>query len=176
MAKTSKKQIEKDERKVISLLQENARTTIEEMTEKLGFSRQKVWRIIKRLEENQTIWGYSAIVNDEKLNRKRYIMLIKKSISPLDELADKIISFTMQKEVKKIGVKIEHSMFLHGEYDWLFIFLANDMKDVKRFTDILSKEYERIISEIKVLENVFSVQKNGVVNPNIHEFKEFFVR
>ena len=125
MAKTSKKQIEKDEKKVISLLQDNARATIEDMTEKLGFSRQKVWRIIKRLEENKTIWGYSTVVNDDKLDRKRYIMLIKKSIKPLDELADKIVSFTMQKEVKKIGVQIEYSMFLHGEYDWMFILWNN---------------------------------------------------
>ena len=58
MAKTSKKQIEEDERKIISELQKNAKESIDIIAKKCGFSRQKVWRIIKRLEKNKTIWGY----------------------------------------------------------------------------------------------------------------------
>jgi Lrp/AsnC family leucine-responsive transcriptional regulator len=175
MAKTSRTQIEKDERQIISLLQENARATIEDMTDKLGFSRQKIWRIIKRLEENRTIWGYSAVVNDEKIKKKRYLMLIKKSMKPMNTLVDKIVELTMQKKGKQINVQIEYSMFLHGEYDWMFMFLASDMKDVKKFTEILTKEYEQVIGNITVIECVFPVQKKGLINPNVSQLKDFFL-
>jgi DNA-binding Lrp family transcriptional regulator len=145
------------------------------MTEKLGFSRQKIWRIIKRLEDNKTIWGYTAVINDDKLEKKRFIMIIKKSIKPMDNLVDKIVELTMQRKGKEIGIQIEYSMFLHGEYDWMFVFLAEDMRAVKRFSQVLSQEYGDIISDIKIMENVFPVQKNGIVNPNVEKLKEFFI-
>ena len=55
MEKTSKKQIEEDERKIITDLQKNAKESIDVIAKKCGFSRQKVWRIIKRLEKNKII-------------------------------------------------------------------------------------------------------------------------
>jgi len=60
MAKSSKKQIEIDERKVLAELQRNSRESADDIAKKCGFSRQKSWRIVNRLEENQTIWGYGT--------------------------------------------------------------------------------------------------------------------
>jgi len=56
MAKSSKKQIYEDELKVIAELQKNAKESINIIAKKCGFSRQKAWRIIKKLEEDKTIW------------------------------------------------------------------------------------------------------------------------
>ena len=53
MPKNSKKQIDKDEKKVIAELQNNARESIDKIAQECGFSRQKVWRIMKRLEKNK---------------------------------------------------------------------------------------------------------------------------
>ena len=66
MAKVSAKQIDIDERKVIAALQSNAKESIDVIAKQCGFSRQKVWRIIKRLEKNRTIWGYHAVVDSER--------------------------------------------------------------------------------------------------------------
>jgi DNA-binding Lrp family transcriptional regulator len=167
MAKRSRKQIEKDERKVISMLQENARDSIDHIAEECGFSRQKVWRIINRLEEQKKIWGYTAVVDDEKLEQKIFVMLIKKSITPAKQAVDKIVNLTMQKKGKKIGANIEYSMYLHGEYDWLFIFTAPDLKHMKKFSEVLTSEYKDIISDIKILEGIFPVQKGGITNPGV---------
>jgi len=52
MAKSSKKQIYEDELKVIAELQKNAKESIDVISKKCGFSRQKTWRIIKGLEGN----------------------------------------------------------------------------------------------------------------------------
>ena len=71
MSKSSIKQIELDEKKVMNALQRNARGSIDKIAVDCGFSRQKVWRIIKRLEENKTIWGHYTVIDDEKLGLKR---------------------------------------------------------------------------------------------------------
>jgi len=77
MPKTSKEQITNDEKKILRELQKNSKESIDKLAKKCGFSRQKVWRIIKRLENNKTIWGYHTVVDDEKMGLKRYLILIK---------------------------------------------------------------------------------------------------
>ena len=95
MPKSSKDQIYADEKKVIRELQKNSKESIDTIAKNCGFSRQKVWRIIKRLEKNKTIWGYFAVVDYEKLNLKRYLMLIKRSNKPLGDAVHRIINLTM---------------------------------------------------------------------------------
>jgi len=51
---------------VIEQLQRNSNESIDKIAKTCGFSRQKVWRIIKRLENNKTIWGYTAVPDKEK--------------------------------------------------------------------------------------------------------------
>ena len=128
MAKSSKKQIYEDELKVIDELQKNAKESIDTIAKNCGYSRQKVWRIINRLEENKTIWGYAAVVNEIKKGLKSYMILIKRTTLPLDEkLADKIISRELEKPSSKIDVKIQNSTFTHGTFDWVICFEASDM-------------------------------------------------
>ena len=98
MAKSSKKKIYEDELKVIAELQKNAKESIDIIAKNCGYSRQKVWRIINRLEENKTIWGYTAVVNEERQGLKNYIILIKRTTLPIDEkLFDKIITRQLEK-------------------------------------------------------------------------------
>ena len=173
MPKSSKKQIDIDEKKIISELQNNSKENIDAIAKRCGFSRQKVWRIIKKLEENKTIWGYPAVIDKEKLELKRYIMLIKRHSKPASEAIGKIVDLTMHKKGVEIGVEIECSSYLHGEYDWIIIFTAKDIRNVKRFNEILNKEYQGIISGVIVMEDIFSVRRCGIVNPNVHRLKEF---
>ena len=64
MPKNSREQIDADEKKVIKELQKNSKESSDKIAKKCGFSRQKVWRIIKKLEKNKTIWGYFAVVDN----------------------------------------------------------------------------------------------------------------
>ncbi|PNX45874.1 MAG: transcriptional regulator, partial [Thermoplasmata archaeon M11B2D] len=91
MAKSSKKQIDQDEKRVIEQLQRNSNESIDKIAKTCGFSRQKVWRIIKRLENNKTIWGYTAIPDKEKQGVHHYIMLIKRSNEPAADIIDGVI-------------------------------------------------------------------------------------
>ena len=172
MARKSIKQIKKDENKILSALKQNARGSIEDIAKKYHFSRQKVWRIIKRLEESKEIWGYYTVVDEEKLNRKRFIILIKRSTEPIDNAIQKIIDLTLHEKGEKLGIEVEASSYLHGRYDWMFIITAEDMRNVKRFSHLLIKEYQIWISEGHIIEDIFSVKKCGIVNPNVDKLKE----
>lgn len=173
MPKSSKKQIDADEKKIINELQKNSKESIDNIAKKCGFSRQKVWRIIKRLEKNKTIWGYYAIVDNTKLDLNRYIMLIKRSTEPIDDAISKIIDLTLHRKGQDIGVNIECSSYLHGKYDWMIVFTASDIKYVKKFNEILNKEYYNVISDVQIMEDIFSVTRCGKVNPNLHKLRDF---
>lgn len=174
MSKSSKKQIDAEEKKLLQELQKNSKKSIGSIAKKCGFSRQKVWRSIKRLEKNKTIWGYCAVVDNEKLDRKRYIMLIKRSSKPLGDTVSKIVALTLQSKGADIGVEICCSSYLHGHYDWMFIFTASDIKNAKKFSELLLMEYHHAISEIHLLEDIFSVIISNVVNPNVEKLKDLF--
>jgi len=172
MARRSAAQIKKDELKVLQDLKKNARGSIENIAKKHHFSRQKVWRIIKRLEKKEKIWGYNTVVDDEKLERKRFVIMIKRSTEPIDDAIPKIIDLTLHNKGLKIGVDVECSSYLHGKYDWMFVVSAEDMKSVKQFSHLLTKEYHLWISEVQILEDIFSVKKCGIINPNMDELKK----
>ena len=111
MPKSSMDQIEQDEKKVIKQLQNNSKESIDKIAKKCGFSRQKVWRIIKRLEKNKTIWGYHAVVDDEQINMKTYFMLLKGRRLPIGNPAEKnVLERTMDTLGEKIGVLVEDSI------------------------------------------------------------------
>jgi len=60
MAKSSKEMIFHDEIKVMDALERHSKGSIDEVAKSCGFSRQKVWRIIKDLEKRKVIWGLSC--------------------------------------------------------------------------------------------------------------------
>ena len=173
MEKSGKKQIYEDEKKVIAELQKNARESIKKIAENCDFSYQKVGRIIHNLEENKKIWGYCAVADNEELNLNRYIILIKRSTEPIDDAISKIIELTMHRRGEEIGVNVECSSYLNGHYDWMFVLTAEDIKSVKRFGDILIKEYQSVISDIHIMEDIFSVKKCGMVNPHMEKLRDF---
>jgi DNA-binding Lrp family transcriptional regulator len=164
MAKSSKKQIYEDELKVIVELQKNAKENIDGISKNCGFSRQKVWRIIKVLEEDKTIWGYTAIVNEKKQGLKSYMILIKRT---------KIITRQLENSASEIDIKIEHSMLTHGTFDWVICFKAKDMKHAKKFNEIVNKTYWGYIGEVHMMEVLFPIRIQGILNPDIQKLKEF---
>jgi len=175
MAKNSMKQIEEDEKEILHELANNSNKSINEIAKKCGFSRQKVWRMIKGLEKNHTIWGYTTIVNKEKQDLKNYTILIKRTNLPIaKEAIDKIIKRELERFATTIGIVLECSYYTHGVYDWVIYFSAKDTKDAKRFSEALTRLYSDNIKEIHLLETLFTAKKHGIVNPEIEKLKSFF--
>jgi len=174
MVKKSKESIEKDENKILQELLRDSSQSINDIANKLGFSRQKVWSNIKRLKADGVIWGYTAAINEEKLGTINYFALIKRSTHPLsEELTSKIIERDIERSAKKIGVTIENSCYTHGSYDWFIGFTAADVKQAKKFCEILKKTYLMYIADIQLLEGLFWIQKHGLLNPKKEKLREF---
>ena len=175
MAKNSVQQIEEDEKKILSELAKNANNSINEIAKNCGFSRQKVWRIIKNLEKNNTIWGYVAVIDEEKQDKKQYIILIKRTNRPLTkELIKRITSRELAKGSEKSGIEIVNSIYTNGEYDWIICFNAPTIKEAKGFVEKLNKLFEGHIDKIYLLEKMFSAEKCGISNPEIGKLDDFF--
>jgi DNA-binding Lrp family transcriptional regulator len=174
MAKSSKKQIDQDEKRVIEQLQRNSNESIDKIAKTCGFSRQKVWRIVKRLENNKTIWGYTAVPDKEKQGVRHYIMLIKRSNEPVAEIIDGIIDGFKKYSGKNLGIFVQTACILQGEYDMMLCFTAKDISVAKRFTEFIYKKYSTYISDIVMLEDIFSIRISGMMNPKVDELREFF--
>ena len=175
MAKNSVKQIEKDEKRILDELRKNANKSINDIAETCGFSRQKVWRVIRNMEKNHTIWGYIAVVDEEKLNKKSYMMLIKRSNKPMvKEVVNHVTSRQIADEVRKNGIDITNSYYVNGNYDWVICFNANDMREAKGFVEYYNQLYEGFISDIHLIEIMFTAASCGITNPDIKKLEDFF--
>ena len=175
MAKNSVKQIEKDEKRILDELSKNANKSINDIASKCGFSRQKVWRVINNLEKNHTIWGYTAVVDEEKLAKKSYIMLVKRTNKPVSkELINNITTRKRADEVKKLGIDITNSIFTNGRFDWILCINAPDIRAAKGYVEIFNKIYEGYVSELHLVEKMFTAVSYGVTNPEIDKLNDFF--
>jgi DNA-binding Lrp family transcriptional regulator len=169
MPKSSRKQIDNDEKR----LQKNSKESIDKIAKKCDFSRQKVWRIIKRLENNKTIWGYHAVVDIEKLGLNHYLILVKKAMKPAKETANTIITRELERKAAEIGVTIHASHYLHGRYDWQICFTAENLAKAKQFCEKVKALYSPIIKDLELLEIIFAVMEGCIVNPDIEKLKSF---
>jgi DNA-binding Lrp family transcriptional regulator len=175
MAKSSITQIKQDEKKIVEELLRNANRNINDIAKSCGFSRQKVWRVIKNLEKNKTIWGYVTVINQEKLGKKQYILIMKRSNKPFSkELINNIINRDLTKKLKNIDIELINSYYTNGSYDWVLCFNANNIIEAKSLVEELNKIYEEYVSEVYLLENMFSVICSGVKNPEIEKLDDFF--
>ena len=174
MPKSSKEQIDNDEKEIIRELQKNSKESIDKIAKTCGFSRQKVWRIIKRLEKEKTIWGYTAIADDSNRGLTQYTVLIKRTSLPFtEEIANTVINRKIENLVPSSKVRIENSYYVHGEYDWIITFTAENIRQAKKFCEIMNSIYQGHIKELHLLETMFTIQKQGILNPETHKLKEF---
>lgn len=175
MPKNSVMQIEKDERKIIKELRKNAKKSINDIAKSLGFSRQKVWRIVKNLEKNKTIWGYTAVVDEKKLGKTGYVLLIKRSNKPMTkEILEKMARKDFMKRIEKLGVESLAHIYMNGVYDWLIYFNASDIITAKNYVEELNRTYHGYVSKIVLQEVMYTAQNSGVTNPNIESIVDFF--
>jgi DNA-binding Lrp family transcriptional regulator len=172
MAKTSRKQIDTDEKNLMAELEKDAKANLDVLAKRLKFSRQKIWRAIKSLSNNQTIWGYTAVVDNEKRSLQGYTLMLKSSGKPMNEKT--LDSFISQQTQDELEVTIESIAYVHGEYDWIVSFTAPDITQAKRFYEKLLRTYPDFFSRLSLLETLIAVRTHHIVNPNANRLKDFF--
>jgi len=175
MARVTEEQMKKDEMKVIKQLSVNANDSLDKIAKKCGFSRQKVWRIIKNLEKNHIIWGYHAVTDNEKLHLNSYFLLIKGTMKSMKNAADTIIKKDIAKLADDMDIIVECSSYTNGKYDWIIIFFANDTKHAKKFCHMMARTFPDFIADMVLLDEMFAFRRCGFMNPDMQKFREFDV-
>jgi len=173
MAKSSKETILHDEIKVLDALEQHSKDSIDKIAKDCGFSRQKVWRIIKELEKRKVIWGYTAITDETAKNLKHFIVLAKRNTVPFgDEVRKEIILRKLDDYPMDI-ITIENIYLTHGTFDWILTFYAPDLVSAKRFVEETFARFSKYLQEYTLIETLVPVRKHGLKNPRIKELVKY---
>ena len=66
-----------DDMDTLNELLVDCRRSLREIADASSNGKQKVWRKIKKLEDDNVVWGYSAVINESKIGWELYIALVK---------------------------------------------------------------------------------------------------
>jgi DNA-binding Lrp family transcriptional regulator len=167
MVKSSKELLAKEESKVLAELQKNSKESIDTIAKHCGFSRQKVWRIIKHLEDNKIIWGYIAIADEEQNGLKHFVLLVKRNTVSFDASVKKELILEKLDEYLPGVVRIEDIFFTHGSFDAVVTFYVPDIISAKKLVQEIYKRVGKYLGEYLLLETLFPIRKKGLKNPQI---------
>jgi DNA-binding Lrp family transcriptional regulator len=114
--------------KILQLLQKDAKQTYEQIGEKLNRSQSTIRDRIKKMEEDRTILGYSAIVDQERIGIGVDAFLTA-DIDPTQSNNAMVALFSMD--------NVSEILHLTGERKFLLRIKASNNKE---FTDLLDKK------------------------------------
>ena len=113
--------IDKIDKQLIELLAENGRTTLNDLSKKVGLSVSPCQSRIKKLEEEKYILGYHAQVNYQKLE-KAHVAFVQVSLS--NTRARALEEFNV--EVGKLE-SVEQCHMIAGGFDYLLKVRTTDI-------------------------------------------------
>jgi DNA-binding Lrp family transcriptional regulator len=165
--------LKRNKNDVLDCLIEDPTRSSSEIAKKLGSYRQKVWREKNQLERENIIWGYTAIVDENKLNRVLYIILLK--LKPMSrDLADLMTMRISRHMPEQQNVRLLNVLYVNGEYDLMIKFSAPDHTTARRYYDSIRLAYEHSLLEKPVIVDVnFSLVREGKINPELKNLYEF---
>ena len=117
-----------DKQKLLNLLENNAKITLEELAEQLGESTENVAAQIDAFEKDKVILGYNAMIDWEKTKRASVTAMIELKIQPtrghgFDALAERLVNYP---EVKSLYL-------MSGGYDIWVLIEGKTLKEVAMF-------------------------------------------
>ncbi len=119
------------------------------------------------------IWGYTAIVDEQKQGLQKYLLLLKQSNLPIEKKSAEDITYNrLENMYLEMGITMEDSYYLHGEYDWAIIFTTDDLRNAKKFTDILIRNYPGIITKFSLIRILYAQREHHIKNPDPSKLTE----
>jgi Lrp/AsnC family leucine-responsive transcriptional regulator len=174
MEKNHSDEIKKDERKLLSEIIKNAKENTETIAKHCGFSKQKITRMIKQLEQKKFIWGYTAVFDENKIGENHFVLLAKRSSKKInEETVDLIVSRNLGQCAAELGVFIESSFYVHGEYDWVLTCTAENILYAKKFSEELMKQLPGVFEKITIMQTLMFIRNQYILNPEKEKLKEF---
>lgn len=129
--------MDKTDKKILALLQEDAAQPIADIARKIGLSVTPCWRRIQRLEEDGIIRGRVALLDAPKIGLGMSVFVaIRTDQHNADWLADFARTVAARKEVVEF-------YRMSGEVDYLLRVVVPDMAAYDRF-------YKDLIAEVKL--------------------------
>jgi hypothetical protein len=90
-----------------------------------------------------------------------------------DETVQQIISRKLEDFTATLGIAIESSSFVHGDFDWIITFTARDIIHAKEFVDALLKLNPGIIKNITIMQTMMFIRKQYILNPEREKLRNF---
>lgn len=135
------------DKKILMLLQKNAKQNTKEIADKIGLTVSPTFERIKKLEQQNYIKGYVALLNEEKINKaiKVYchITLATHSRELIDNFKNSVAHLP----------EIMSCQHLSGNYDFLLKVAVSDMVQYQQF----------VLDKLSVIKGISNVQSSFVL-------------
>ncbi|MFC1771222.1 Lrp/AsnC family transcriptional regulator [Candidatus Margulisiibacteriota bacterium] len=133
----------RNEQKVLELLEENARISIEDIAGLLHIEKKQAADIICKLEKDKIVVKYTAVINETKVKRqvKKVRALVEVCINPQKKTGFNEIA----KRVSRYPEVVDHYL-VAGPYDFLLVVEGKDLEEISSF----------VFEKLATLENVRS--------------------
>lgn len=136
------------DKKILQKLQKNSKITNKELSNGLSLSVTAVFERIKRLERNNVISGYVALVNPDKVEMA---FMVLTQIKLVQHTKSNVINF--ESEVGKLPEVLE-CYHVSGEYDYILKVLVKDMEAYREF----------MLTKLTNLEHIGSTQSTFIIS------------
>ena len=141
---------------LITLLRQNARTSVEDLAKELSLTPSAVTDRIARLEAEGIVLGYQAIVDQQKVQAGLVTAVVEVRITPergggFDRLAGRIAKFD----------EVQSCYLISGGYDLLVVVEGNTLQDIAAFISEKLSTIKGVISTATRF-RLKSYKENGV--------------
>jgi len=159
--------------KLLAYLIDDPTRSMRQTSHDLHTNRQRVWRRIRALEDDNVIWGYTAVVDQDKLGCVMYMVLMK--LRPMDKaLVDLILDRLHTGQPHKQQVRLLNVLYVNGEYDLVVMFAAPDHMTARRYYDSLRISYHDFLLDKPIIADVnFSLIRESKLNPELNNLEGF---
>jgi DNA-binding Lrp family transcriptional regulator len=120
-------QLDAIDRRILRLLQENARLSNAELAQKVGLSVSPVWRRVRVLEERGVITGYQALVDPAAVGLSVTVFIhvsLEKQVEPALEAFEAAV---------RRRPEVMECYLMTGDADYLLRIVVRDLVEYERF-------------------------------------------
>src|SRR3954468_7312805 len=114
------------DRKILSVLQKNARASLQEIGQAVGLSASPCWERVRKLEQAGVIEGYTVRLNAQKLGWQDTVMVQVTLDSHSDNTLEKF------GEILAAIPEVIEAYLVSGDYDYLLRVAVRDTRDYER--------------------------------------------